>query len=338
MLDIFEGISQWKAQGERFATATVIKTWGSSPRPIGSVLAVNDKMEMLGSVSGGCIEGAVVREALAVMESGQPKRLDYGVSDEDAWEVGLSCGGKVSVFVEPFMSDGAMWDSLQGGVANNQTRVLLSNMSSTEPQQLLWQPDGELVGDTGFAERSAAAARAYQERKSQTITLGEEEWFAQVFPPKPQLIIVGAAHITVDLVSLGSQFGFETIVIDPRGIFAEKTQFPSPPDHLHVDWPAEVLPQYPTGPYSYVVLLTHDPKIDDQALHHILRSDVAYIGALGSKRTAAKRRTRLESAGFTEAEIDRIYGPVGVSINAKRPREIALSIIAQIIEVQNAYL
>ncbi|MEM6348116.1 MAG: XdhC family protein [Bacteroidota bacterium] len=338
MLDIFAGIAQWMANGETFATATVIKTWGSSPRPIGSVLAVNSKMEMLGSVSGGCIEGAVVRESIAVLESAKPKRITYGVSDEEAWEVGLSCGGSVEVFIEPFLPDGEMWQNLLSAVNSNEARVLISDMSGESVNQMLWGPDMDALGDDTSGERSALAEKAYRERKAQTVEVEGKAYFLQVFPRKSQMIIVGAAHITVDLVSLAKGFGFETIVIDPRGIFAEKTQFPVPPDHLHVDWPVEVLPKYTLDPYTYVVLLTHDPKIDDQALHEILRADVAYIGALGSKRTAAKRKARLEAAGYNEAEIGRIYGPVGVSINAKRPREIALSIIAQIIEVQNAYL
>ncbi|MFK7922442.1 MAG: XdhC family protein, partial [Bacteroidia bacterium] len=282
MLDIFAGIAQWMANGESFATATVIKTWGSSPRPIGSVLAVNTKMEMLGSVSGGCIEGAVVREAIAVIESGKPKRITYGVSDEDAWGVGLSCGGSVEVFIEPFMKEGEIWQNLLKAVNGNQARVLLSDMSADKVSQILWGPDMEPLGDAASGERLVVAEKAYRERKAQSVEIDGQPYFVQVFPRKSQLIIVGAAHITVDLVSLAQGFGFETIVIDPRGIFAEKTQFPTPPDHLHIDWPVEVLPQYALDPYTYVVLLTHDPKIDDQALHAVLRSEVAYIGALGS--------------------------------------------------------
>jgi len=152
------------------------------------------------------------------------------------------------------------------------------------------------------------------------------------------MLIVGAAHITVDLVALAKQFDFETVVIDPRGIFSEKTQFPVQPDHLYVDRPAEILPTYDLDAYSFAVLLTHDPKIDDQALHLLLRSDIAYIGALGSRRTHAKRVKRLTEAGFSESEIEKIHGPIGVSINAKLPKEIALSILGQIIQVKNRYL
>jgi xanthine dehydrogenase accessory factor len=342
MLDIFSQIDQWASEKREFATATVIKTWGSSPRPVGSVLAVDNNMEMLGSVSGGCIEGAVVKEALAVLESGVPKRVHYGVSDEEAWEVGLSCGGKVEVFIEPFVStlpeEAPVWQSLQEAVSQNQSCVFLSNMSSAKPQRVILDPLADLALQPVDPELGQAGLQAYRERKTQSLQIGEAHWFAQVLPRKSQLILVGAAHITVDLVVLAQSFGFETIVIDPRGIFAEKTQFPVAPDQLHVDWPAEILPQYTLDSYTYLVMLTHDPKIDDQALHLALRSEVGYIGALGSRRTAAKRRTRLMEAGFTETEIDRIHGPVGIDIRAKKPREIALSIMAQIIAVQNEFM
>ena len=163
-------------------------------------------------------------------------------------------------------------------------------------------------------------------------------YFAQVFPRKSQLLIIGAAHITVDLVALGKMFGFETIVIDPRGIFTNKTQFGIPPDHIYEKYPAEVLPDYLLDPYTYAVVLSHDPKIDDNALHILLKSDVGYIGALGSKKTQAKRVARLEKAGFSAEEIGRIHAPIGVNIKAKTPKEIALSIMGEIVLAKNEYL
>ena len=152
------------------------------------------------------------------------------------------------------------------------------------------------------------------------------------------MMIIGAAHLTADLVDLAQQFDFETIIIDPRGVFTQKTHFKTPPDQTFEDWPAEVLPRFALDNYTYAVLLTHDPKIDDQAIHIFLKSDVAYIGALGGRKTQGKRRTRLLEAGFTEEEVDRIKGPVGININAKKPREIALSILAEAIQERNRYL
>ena len=152
------------------------------------------------------------------------------------------------------------------------------------------------------------------------------------------MIIIGAAHITVDLVQLANMYGFETIVIDPRGIFSNKTQFTLPPDKIFEQYPSEVLGNYQLDAYTYAVVLSHDPKIDDNALHILLRSKVGYIGALGSRKTQAKRVARLQEAGFSEEEIGKIHSPVGVSINAKTPKEIALSIMAEVIQVKNEYL
>ncbi|MEM1121104.1 MAG: XdhC family protein, partial [Bacteroidota bacterium] len=152
---------------------------------------------------------------------------------------------------------------------------------------------------------------------------------------KSQLLIIGAAHITVDLVTLGKMYGFETIVIDPRGIFTNKTQFTTPPDQLYEKYPAEVLPDYDLDAHTYAVVLSHDPKIDDNALHILLKSDVAYIGALGSRKTQAKRVARLQEAGFDDATIAKIHSPVGLAIKAKTPKEIALSIMAELILTKN---
>jgi xanthine dehydrogenase accessory factor len=182
------------------------------------------------------------------------------------------------------------------------------------------------------------AHRAYSERKSQTVEIGDDKWFAQVFPSKDRLIIVGAAHITVDLVHLAQYFGFETVVIDPRGIFTDKTAFLTPPDRLANDWPAEILPEYTLDEYTYAVLLTHDPKIDDQALELLLKENIGYIGALGSKKTHEKRVKRLTEKGFSEEDIAKIHAPIGVDIHAKSAREIALSIVAELIKVKNKFL
>lgn len=344
MKDIFQDIRSWASSGKRFSVATVTKTWGSAPRLIGSSMAISSEAEILGSVSGGCVEGAVVQEALPILETGSPKLLHFGVSDEDAWSVGLSCGGKIDVFVERFLKsdndpvEQLIWDKLEDAVSNNVGCVLLSRLSDEKSAHIFVHSNGSFIKnleDDGLIEK---ALQAYRERKNQIIEHLGIEYFAHVFQPKSQMIIVGAAHISADLVDLAKQFGFETIVIDPRGLFTNKTHFTNPADQLFEKWPAEVLPDFSLDAYTYAILLTHDPKIDDQALHKLLKSDVAYIGALGSKRTHTKRVARLSEAGFTQAEIDRIHGPIGVSINAKKPKEIALSIMAEIISVQNEFL
>lgn len=344
MLDILPGIDEWIQQKKPFALATVIHTWGSSPRPIGSAMAVSGEMEMVGSVSGGCVEGVVVLEAVEVLKSGKPRHLQFGVSDEDAWSVGLSCGGKLDVFVEKFLAfneqedEKAIWKKLRTAVRNNSGCVLLNNLSENQSRHFLVHAGGEVVGVSLPSSLKEKALQAFRERKNQIIEEEGMEWFAQVFPRKNQLFIVGAAHITVDLVALANPFGFETIVIDPRGVFANKTQFPVPPDQLFANWPEEVLPEFTFDASSFAVVLSHDPKIDDPALHLLLKSQVAYIGALGSSRTHAKRRARLQKAGFSDEDIQRIHGPIGLNIHAKTAKEIALSIMAEIISVKNAYL
>lgn len=344
MLDIYPEIKNWVEKGKPFAWARVIRTWGSSPRPIGSALAISEDMEMVGSVSGGCVEGAVLKEAMEILKTGESKRLKFGVTDEDAWEVGLSCGGSIHVFTERFMAfddnqvEQQIWLEMDDAISANKGCILVTALSDELGTHLLVHPNGRSVGENKNPELIEVALKAYKERKNEVVELDDGNYFLQVFPPKAQLIIVGAAHITTDLVSLGNQYDFETIVIDPRGIFANKTQFQSPPHQLHEDWPAEVLPQLDLDHYTFAVLLTHDPKIDDQALHLFLRSEVAYIGALGSRRTHDKRVKRLTTAGFNSEEIARIHGPVGVDINAKRPKEIALSIMGEIIKVKNAFL
>jgi xanthine dehydrogenase accessory factor len=301
-------------------------------------------MEMAGSVSGGCVEGAVIKSALPLIENKVAKKLAYGVADEEAWAVGLSCGGKIQVFAERFLAfderpeEKAVWENLKDCLSNNKACVLMTRIADGASHHLLVLPDGTFFGKKPEGALVQEGLRAYKERKNQVVEYEDTHYFAQVFPRKSQMLIIGAAHITVDLVELAKMYDFETIVIDPRGIFSSKTQFTSPPDKIFADYPAEVLPDYTLDAYTYAVVLSHDPKIDDNALHLLLPSDTAYIGALGSRRTHAKRVKRLEEAGFSEEQIARIHAPIGVDINAKTPKEIALSIMGEIIKVKNEFL
>ncbi|MEM1319664.1 MAG: XdhC family protein [Bacteroidota bacterium] len=344
MKALLQTIDQWMTADKSFAMATVLKTWGSAPRPVGSTMLIAEDMEMAGSVSGGCVEGAVIREALPVIQSGESRKLAFGVSDEAAWSVGLSCGGKMEVFVERCpafdqrVEERAAWRALQEQLRSNVGGVLLSKMEEGPGHHTLVLPDGTTEGQPLEEALLREALRAYGERKTQIIEMAETRYFARVYPPRSKMIIIGAAHITVDLVRLAQLYDFETIVIDPRGIFTNKTQFPVPPDQIFENYPAEVLNNFTLDAYTYAIVLSHDPKIDDNALHLLLPSEVAYIGALGSRRTHDKRVRRLREAGFSEEAISRIHAPVGVDIKAKRPNEIALSIMGEVIGVKNAYL
>ena len=344
MKELLPTLDPWLAAGRPFAVATVIQTWGSSPRPVGSAMILSADREIAGSVSGGCVEGAVLKAALPLIGSGQCLRLDFGVADEEAWAVGLSCGGKIQVHVERFMAfdtrpeEREVAQRLRACLAQNEGCVLMTRLGEGEPAHVLLLPDGTSYGQPASAALLQAGKKAYAERKHLVLEGEGDAWFVQVFPRKSQLLMIGAAHITVDLVTLANLFGFETIVIDPRGLFAQKTQFSTPPGRIYDQYPAEVLPHYALDAYTYAVVLSHDPKIDDQALHLLLRSEAAYIGALGSRRTHEKRVSRLREAGFEEGEIARIHAPVGIDIHAQTPAEIALSIMGEIIREKNAFL
>ncbi|MCB0598903.1 MAG: XdhC family protein [Lewinellaceae bacterium] len=344
MKELLPYLQEWADKGHEFAIATVIQTWGSSPRPVGSTMLVSKDMEMAGSVSGGCVEGAVIREAMPLIENGTAKRLAFGVADEDAWAVGLSCGGKIQVFTERFLAfdprpeEQAAWALLREKLENNQPCILVSRLEDGQGHHTVLLPDGSAAGQPVAEGLKAEALRAYRERKSQSVEWEGQQFFLQVFPSRSQLLIIGAAHITADLIQLGHLYDFETIVIDPRGVFAHKSKFPQAPDQLIDQYPAEVLNDFTLDAYTYAVVLSHDPKIDDNALHILLPSDIAYIGALGSKKTHAKRVKRLQEAGFSDEAIARIHAPIGLDINAKTPKEIALAIMGEIIGVKNAYL
>lgn len=340
MREYLTDIDQWISEGKPFSAATVIHTWGSAPRPVGAMMFVGPSLEMLGSVSGGCVEGAVLKESESTTHGTAVKTLRFGVSDNDAWSVGLTCGGTIEIFLEKFLAfeEPEVWKGLRRCLVENTACVLLSKISGARGAHLLVMPDGSTLGRNPSEPLKEQALRAYRERKSQLLEWEGEKWFARVLPRKPQLFIIGAAHASAELVHLAKYFDFETIVIDPRGAFAQNTRFQTPPDKLLEEYPAEVLPDFPLDEYSFAVVMAHDPKIDDQALHLLLRSKAAYIGALSSKNSNERRRERLLAAGFTEDDCKRIHAPVGLPIKSKTAQEIALSIMAQIVAVKNQYL
>lgn len=306
-------------------------------------MAISPAGDMLGSVSGGCIEGQVIQAAQGILESGLPQMLSFGVANEDAWAVGLSCGGKVRVWVEPGPAQSPnpagkqVWQKLEQALLQDLGGVWVSSLDPGKPTQSWVSADGSLSGDTIPADILSLAHKAYSQRKSQWLEHESGSFFLQVIPRQTSLLIIGATHITADLIALAKPFGFKSIVIDPRGVFGHQTHFETEPDHLHVQWPQAVLPQYALDAYTFAILLTHDPKIDDPALHLLLRSEVAYIGALGGRKTQAKRRERLQAAGFGPVDLERVHGPVGLDIGAQSAREIALSILGEVIQVKNAY-
>ena len=315
----------WVQGGRRVAIATVVQTWGSAPRPVGSQLVISDEAQMMGSVSGGCVEGAVVEEALAALDDGQPRLLTYGVSDDDAFAVGLACGGTIRILVEPVGGENGLDDGfLQALVsARASGRAIAGVTCLSDWSRLLL--DGSTGTPLGGHIRDAIAAD-----KSAIVTVEDEEWFIRVHNPPLRMFIIGAVHIAQPLSRMAQLAGYAVTVIDPREAFASAERFPGV-DLVH-DWPDDALTALTPDARSAVVTLTHDPKLDDPAIVATLGMDVFYLGCLGSKRTHAKRVTRLQEAGFDADTIGRIHAPVGADIGAKSPAEIAISILSQITE------
>jgi xanthine dehydrogenase accessory factor len=310
----------WHRQGKGAVLATVIETWGSAPRPVGSQLAISSDAQMAGSVSGGCVEGAVVAEALEALGDGRPRVLEYGVSDDEAFAVGLACGGKIRVMVEPVgAGQGPEPELLEALVAAREAReaVVYAVRPDTWERRLVTGADDPLWP----AAREALAA----DRSG-----FDGEWFLGVHNPPLRMIVVGAVHIAQALVPMARIAGYETAVVDPREAFASEARFPG--TRLLHDWPDEALAEIGLDARTAVVTLTHDPKLDDPAIFAALKSDVFYLGCLGSRRTHGKRLDRLLEAGFAQGDLARIHAPVGADIAAKSPAEIAISILAQITE------
>lgn len=310
-IEILKTAQEWSKQGRKVALATVSDTWGSAPFPSGSQLAVDDGGHFVGSVSGGCIEGAVILEAQQSISDGKTRNLEFSVSNEDAWEVGLACGGTIRLFVQPAPTE--IDDIVDASAA--QRSVALTTNISTGTHQLHQASDAP-----------EAVRRAMQDDQSR---MTDDEHFTRVFNTPRRLAVVGAVHIAQELVPMARQIGFDVTVIDPREAFASPERFPEVA--LSTAWPDQALSDFAPDERSAVVTLTHDPKLDDPALDAALRSSCFYIGSLGSTRTQAKRVARLKEAGFDDATIARIHGPVGLDIGAKSPAEIAVSILGEII-------
>ncbi len=305
---------EWFRAGRGAALATVVETWGSAPRHVGAQLVIGGDGRIEGSVSGGCVEGAVIVEAQEAMQEGEARLLEFGVSDEDAFAVGLACGGTIRVLIEPV---GAV-------LPEPMLAELVAARARREPLAY------EVNVETG---RRALRRNAYAERlRMDRSGFAEDgQTFVAVHNPPLRLVVVGAVHIAQALVPMARIAGYDPIIIDPREAFAAQSRFPG--ETLVTDWPDEAVARIGLDARTAVVLLTHDPKLDDPALRSALRSDVFYIGALGSSRTHAKRVERMREAGVPAESIARIHGPVGLDIGAAGPAEIAVAILAQMTAV-----
>ena len=307
MPDLREELAQRLARGERVALATVVATRRSAPRPVGSKLVVSETGELSGSVSGGCVEGDVAVQAAEVIEDGGPRLLTYGISDDQAWSVGLPCGGEIDVFVERF--EGELPDPAVPAVA-------------------LTVLGGERAGERRVVEPSEVAPGP-----SRVLELDGDRVFAEVLGPPPRVVVVGAIDTAEELCRAAKALGWRTAVVDPRPALATRERLPSP-DELVVAWPDEGLRQLHLAADDAVVVLTHEERLDVPALTAALPADAFYVGAIGSRRTQEKRRERLLEAGLEEDQIDRLAGPAGIDLGAHTPAETAVSILAEILAVR----
>jgi xanthine dehydrogenase accessory factor len=330
--DVLDKALLWLEEGHPTALATVVETWGSSPRPRGSQLAVRLDGLFAGSVSGGCVEGRVVEAAQASMRDGKPRLLEFGVSNDEAWEVGLACGGTVRIHVTPVVSGGAR------GPLGRDVLVAVNEARAARSSIVLLTPlDGDDVrihspGDTRLpAEVHAAACRARATDEAHVVETPRGSIFVQAWNPPLELVIVGAVHIAEPLSRIASILGYAVTILDPREAFARPERWPGVT--VATDYPDEVLATRTVTHRTAIVALTHDPKIDDPALDAALKSPAFYVGALGSAKTHAARLGRLAERGFAPEALARIHGPIGLPIRARSPGEIAVAIVAQMTEV-----
>jgi xanthine dehydrogenase accessory factor len=339
MREVLSEIEVWRKAGQPVALATVIETWGSAPRAAGAKMAMTSDGRIAGSVSGGCVEGAVFEAGREALASGRPRLLHFGVTDDRAWEVGLACGGKIEVFVEPL--DEKTFEPLARALAAERACALTTVVRG--PEELLGRkrlrlPDGSSAGSLGRELETAgeeAAAEALRAGRSRRVEApGGTELFVEALLPSPTLIVVGGVHIAIALTDLARAMGYRTIVVDPRQAFGNEQRFPNV-DRILSAWPDEGLRQAGLHSAAAVAVLTHDPKLDDPALREALASDAFYVGALGSQRTQEKRRRRLLEAGVTQEQLSRLHAPIGLPLGGRTPEEIALSVMAQIVAVRN---
>ncbi len=344
MRDLVRELDAWASVTPGTARAVVIRTFGSAPRSEGAVLLVSGDGRLAGSVSGGCVEGAAYEEVERARATGRSRVVRYGISDEQAWDVGLACGGTIDVLIEPEV------DPALAAAAHDLGRVVITPLPHGSPGPDFGPhepgegeaPDAKLVvgeegalGGTGGSEAideelRAAAADVLERGRSRVIQVGGRSWFLEAFPRQPRLVIVGAVQVAMSLDVIARTLGYRTLVIDGRAAFATRERFPDA-DELLVGWPDELADAIGLGPRDAVVVLTHDVKFDEPAIVTALARGCRYVGAVGSRKTQADRRARLLGAGVREVDLDRLRGPIGLDLGGREPAETALAIMAEVV-------
>src|ERR671938_903808 len=339
MKDLLPDIERWREAGKKVAIATVVQAYGSAPRRVGAKMAISEDGEFAGSVSGGCVENDVVEHARQVLEENQARLVPYGITDDMAFNVGLACGGRIEGFIQPF-----------GRAFPTEKPVAFAYTiagPSVGSGLLAWEfgkHRGSLGRGDEFDDRVAKDAIAtLREGQPRQIRYddapgGPLRVFVDTYPAPPTIVIFGGVHIGVALCHLAKAVGgFRVVVVDARGVWATPERFPQA-DEIHVQRAEDYLAEHPLGSNAYVAVLSHDPKLDDPALIGALPSPARFVGAIGSPKTQRERRARLAAAGLTEEQIGSLYGPVGLDLGAQSPEEIALAILAQMVQAKNGKL
>ncbi|MFD7746859.1 XdhC family protein [Streptomyces sp. NPDC059698] len=352
MLDIAEELHRWVSQGREFAVATVVAVGGSAPRQPGAALAVDRDGTAVGSVSGGCVEGAVYELCRQALEDGRSVRERFGYSDEDAFAVGLTCGGVIDILVTPLRVDDPARPLFAAALAAaaEGTAAALARITDG-PAELLGRPllvrpdgsyEGGFGGDAALDRTAAAETRALLDAgRTGPLAIGAEgsrcgrpvELLVESSVPPPRMIVFGAIDFASALVRAGKFLGYRVTVCDARPVFATAARFPEA-DEVVVDWPHRYLAGTATDARTVLCVLTHDAKFDVPLLEAALRLPVAYVGAMGSRRTHLEREDRLREVGLTDRELARLHSPIGLDLGARTPEETALSIAAEIVAVR----
>jgi xanthine dehydrogenase accessory factor len=317
--DILDIVERWTSEGLRVATATVVKTERSAPRDPGAVLAVSERGEVAGSVTGGCVEPAVYEEAREVLAGGGPRLRTYGIADDEAFEVGLPCGGTVHIFVDLIERD--------------LVPPLVTALKDERPVALEIKISGEGIGRKRLVglEDEGPAAKLLTRGESAILESDDGELFVNSFAPRPDMYVFGAIDHAAAVAQVGRFLGYRVTVCDARAKFVTTERFPDV-DELVVEWPDRFLAQAPVDERTVICVLTHDHKFDIPLLKFALETPAGYIGAMGSRRTNETRAERLKAEGITDEQLARVKAPIGLDIGSRSPEEVAVAVAAEIVD------